>query len=113
MMDAVKFISTAKKICSEGDCSGCVIERLCAYSPDGWPDRETIIPIIPIIEEYLKTHPAKTRQSEFLKHYPNAPVYDDLLTVLPCNVDVSIKDTCAEYENCYDCKKAYWSEEIE
>lgn len=110
MMDAVKLLNTIKKICSKGDCSGCVIASLCVYSPEDWPDPETIISIV---EEYLKTHPAKTRQSEFLKHYPNAPVYDDLLTVLPCNVDVSIKDTCADYENCYDCKKAYWPEEIE
>ena len=110
MMDAIKFLKAMRKICKEHpNCDDCP-----AYSPcggSGWlyPAKE----LVSITEKYLEDHPLKTRQSEFLKHYPNAPVYDDLLTVLPCNVDVSIKDTCADYENCYDCKKAYWSEEIE
>ena len=67
--------------------------------------------------------PKKTRQSEFLKLFPNARLIDGALAVSPCVVDKSLyagKDEhgncvrCIEFkQGCRGCADAYWNEEVE
>lgn len=81
-MDAIKFIYEARrrynmtgKVCSVlSDC----------YTPEN---------IVNALEEWVKEHPFKTRQSEFLKEWPDTYL-DGLLHI------------------CADCRKQYWCEEI-
>ena len=57
----------------------------------------------------FKPKPKKTRQSEFLKKYPNANV----LEIQPCVVEgenFRCPDVC---EPCSECARAYWSQEVE
>ena len=57
----------------------------------------------------FKPKPKKTRQSEFLKKYPNANV----LEIQPCVVEgenFRCPDVC---EPCSECACAYWSQEVE
>ena len=70
--------------------------------------------LVQIVEKWSREHPIKTRQSEFLKMFPNAVVVCGILDVKPCEVDKYLKPTiCKRYSICKDCKKAYWSEEVE
>ena len=67
----------------------------------------------------------KTRQSEFLKTFPNARLIDGALVISPCIVDKSLsaeKDEhgncarCVEFrqgQGCRGCADAYWNEEVE
>ena len=62
----------------------------------------------------FKPKPKKTRQSEFLKMYPNARLNSKgILDIQPCNIDTNYStDRC--YFGCGDeCLNAYWSQEVE
>lgn len=65
------------------------------------------------IERWAKGHPVKTRQTEFLKQFPRAE-FDDAgnINFCPHKIDSAYGD-CKCYERCPDCRRAYWSEEIE
>nr|DAO00620.1 MAG TPA: hypothetical protein [Caudoviricetes sp.] len=56
-----------------------------------------------------KEHPVKTRQSEFLKMYPNARIDDGVIFLGPCAIDNSHKCTL----DCKKCCRDYWLAEIE
>lgn len=61
-----------------------------------------------------KKKPKKTRQSEFLKMYPNARLNSKgILDIRPCNIDTSYStDHC--YFACGDeCQSNYWLQEVE
>lgn len=65
------------------------------------------------LEKWAKEHPVKTRQSEFLKMYPNAVVMTGgVLCVRPCEVDNTIKNLC-KTTNCGVCRRDYWLQEVE
>ena len=115
-MDAVKFIKERKRMCNGRSCATCplfAVHQL-EYLPDckEWcmdhPEAS-----VTVVEKWAEEHPRKTRQSEFLKQWPNAKMNQDTETVyiLPCWLDKSIVDTC--YANCYDCRRKYWLKEVE
>lgn len=59
--------------------------------------------------------PKKTRQSEFLKLFPNASVtHSGLLGIKPCTFEGHsfIKQKCDSYATCLDCQKDYWFQEV-
>lgn len=81
-MDAVEFLKTGNKMChSYKDCVGCPmydIDDCCMLSVN-------LKQMINIVEQWAKEHPVKTRQSEFLKQYPNTAIGDDgYPSVVPC-----------------------------
>lgn len=52
----------------------------------------------------------KTRQDEFLEHYPNANV----LGIQPCIIDKENSgEYCSKYDWCPECVNDYWSQEVE
>ena len=119
-MDAVEFFKTAKRLCKNQGCDGCpvcknntcmvmLIARL--YGASDESIEETILKV----EQWAKDHPAKTRQSELLKIFPNA----DLTRLLPCHVEKDKRPMrCAEYGylsitcRCDRCRDDYWKEEV-
>lgn len=63
-------------------------------------------------EKWAKEHPIKTRQSEFLKMFPNARTSDGVLSVRPCDVNYAYK--CNRYDDCGNkCRRDYWLQEVE
>lgn len=71
--------------------------------------------VVKEVEEWSNEHPIKTRNSEFLKHYPNADVYvNRVVNVCPklINKRYSPSVGCNNI-GCYDCKNKYWMQEIE
>ena len=65
-----------------------------------------------IVEKWSDTHPVKTRQSEFLKMFPNAVIDEDdgILCIRPCDIDESIG--CTNGKVCDDCYRKYWLAEV-
>lgn len=75
--------------------------------------------VVEQVEQWAKEHPAKTRQSEFLKQWPDAKVGDDgYPSVGPCQLykDMEEKDengVCCKNCGCGICRRDFWLKEIE
>ena len=65
-----------------------------------------------IILKWCKEHPITTRQSEFLKIFPNAPkLKTGILRICPKLVDETFDINCCA-SPCLECQKFYWLAEV-
>lgn len=122
-MDAVKFVKTINRMCKYYDmCSiqGCPLKEKELPCDEIHTMNDKIEELTQVVEEWNKEHPAKTRQSKFLKLFPFYPELGfntkGILTLAPCSVDKRYREhqnefTC-NYECCKCCEK-YWLEDIE
>lgn len=122
-MGAIKYLKTKQRMCIayHHKCKDCPLgqnsngTKLNCYLFQEHRPEETVV----AVEKWAAEHPAKTRQSEFLKMFPNAP--RSALTgikISPCNVDNRYGDGDKYEHNCHgvscdDCRRKYWLEEIE
>lgn len=105
-MDAVEFLKAA--------------ERRMKSNPEYYGEfidlrRGEWISLVAKVEDWSKRNPIKTRQSEFLKMFPNAPLRegDGYLNISPCELDTT-KYNEAECARtiCASCRKKYWMQEV-
>lgn len=116
-MDAVEFFKTVKRLCKNQGCDGCPVckNNTCMVTLmariHGASD-ESIEETISKVEQWGKEHPINTRQSEFLKMFPNAAIDEDdgILCIKPCAIDESIG--CTNGKGCDDCYRKYWLTEV-
>ena len=120
-MDAVKFVKTVNRLCKNRQCKECPVYKNNRYCVVGFGDDsvKNIEETISILEQWLKDHPIKTRQREFLKKFPNAYL-NTITCLLPCSLDKTLKPLrCAKYGylsitcRCDRCRDDYWNEEVE
>ena len=111
-MDAVEFVKTVNRLCKNQACEKCPIWEkgtcmagVCDYSV------ENIEKTISKVEQWAKEHPIKTRQSEFLKMFPNADLCRDVINILPCSVEKEMSK-CCDNKRCVECRREYWLEEV-
>ena len=118
-MDAVEFLKAKVRMCENIHCEACGLHSGNIYYVTYcfvYPDEA-----VAAVEKWAKEHPIKTRQSEFLKVIPNAPmrIPGDVLDVCPNEVDAtqscptSTKPSDQTLDICYLCKKAYWLAEVD
>lgn len=114
-MDAVEFIKARNRMCyNHNGCFKCPLEdKECDYICDIDTDA-----IVPIVEQWAKEHPAKTRQSEFLKQWPNAKIRTNgVVDILPCLMDIKFRTEdggCGRPDLfCEDCCREFWLQEVE
>lgn len=101
-MDAVEFLKSYKRMC-ESNSRFLQIDL----------SRADFESMVSDTEQWIKDHPIKTRQNEFLKAFPNAFVEDGgVLSISPCNVDRTVKGACAK-KTCMDCRREFWLREVE
>ena len=116
-MDAVEYVKQRERMCDYyvncGDCPA-----------DDYGECTSLneIPnLVPIVEKWAKEHPVKTRQSEFLKMFPNARIESDgMASICPIVVDKRYhnKDDDALFcivrdeEKCRKCRHDFWLKEI-
>lgn len=66
-----------------------------------------------IVAKWSDEHPVKTRQSEFLKRFPNAKLDSNgVLAIRPCDID---SKCCTDDDylcKCGTCSKDYWLTEV-
>ena len=109
-MDAVKFLKEEKRFLDSDtdweDVKGLErAEHYLEYTPEEQ---------VQIIEKWGKEHPIKTRQTEFLKLFPNARIHNGYIDILPCKINNTLHEyACVgcKYDY-YHCEKEYWSEEV-
>lgn len=127
-MDAVEYIKEAKRICKSrsvcksvsGKCPLLDENGHCTATADicAADIIEKTEKAVRIVEQWAKDNPIKTRQSEFLKKFPNADM-QKISVLFPCAMDQTIRPTrCVKYESfsspkkCVECRKDYWLTEV-
>ena len=123
-MDAVEFFKTVNRLCENQSCRECPVckEGVCIVMNMVRLDGglvESIEETVSKVEEWAKDNPVKTRQSEFLKQFPNADL-KIITRLLPCSLDKTLKPLrCAKYGylsitcRCDRCRDDYWNEEVD
>lgn len=117
-MDAVEFLKQFNRMCkayNDDGCKECPAYRYrCGEEFDGQEEYG-----VSIVEQWAKEHPVKTRQSEFLKIYPNAEIGGDgYPSVGPCQLNVGLihgkaQKNCEDRGVCDKCRRDFWLKEIE
>lgn len=110
-MDAVEYVKTLHRLCkSQNGCFECVLESECGcIAAASIYDKNAV----PIVEEWAKEHPTKTRQNEFLKMFPNALKSGRVLDICPRTVNTEyMPPKRCENISCSVCKTDYWNEEV-
>lgn len=105
-MDAVEFLDKVDRLSKRGS-----TEEKARYNDYRTSGDNTWA--VTFVEQWAAEHPIKTRQSEFLKHYPDARILaHGCLNVCPMNV-FSDTDINCNAQPCIECKKAFWLAEVE
>lgn len=108
-MDAVEFLKQYSRMVTFG------------VQPFKVPSNLPYEEIVSRVEQWSKEHPVKTRQSEFLKMFPNARIESDgMSSICPIVVDKRChnKDDDAlcclvrDEEECRKCRRDFWLAEI-
>ena len=104
-MDAAKFINILKRVCKM---KGLDYYRI-------YTDADTEL-LIKGAEEWAAEH-TQTRQSKFLKMFPEAQVDEgDCLIICPYNVSDSYRkgqERCTSDLSCKECRREFWLQEVE
>ena len=117
-MEALEFLKERKRMCRSfcGSCKGCPCEKVrCvinAYVSDDDYKR-----IVAAVEEWSAAHPRKTRQSVFLKMFPNVMLNDKgQFGFCPKMLDTAYHpagDCCLDVDICQRCMDNFWGQEVE
>lgn len=114
-MDAVEYIKTLHRLCkSKNHCYECPLQKdgHCIVDISIVGTSEYAEKAVQIVEQWAKEFPVKTRQSEFLKQFPDARVNDDgILCITPCNIEGK-SIGCPNGKSCGDCRRDYWLTEV-
>lgn len=112
-MDAIKYLKTLRRMCNCECCSQCelgkrlIVHETCTAWRKAHPEEA-----VAIVEQWAAEHPAKTRQSEFLKLFPNAQTDSGFLNACPMDVFGNTGIDCNK-RTCFECKKEFWLAEVE
>lgn len=115
-MDALKFLIERKRMCKNRiSCNKCPLERgNCGLSTS--ISNEEYKRIITVVEKWSKEHPHKTRQSEFLKQWPEAEIDENgYLMLCPLMLSASKRSKHIECTTlkCTNCRREFWMKEAE
>lgn len=102
-MDAVKFVKERRRMYT----LGCIKKGINDYNTKAED-------VVAEVEQWSAAHPRKTRQSVFLKQYPNAVLdKDGVLRICPSFVggDVSEKYRYLCSTDCGACRREFWMHE--
>ena len=117
-MDAIEFIKARNRICKQQNYScrsACPLkDHACGLST--FNTDEEIKTMIEVVEKWAAEHPAKTRQSDLLKLFPEAALDDKgVCKICPAYVRLGNgKRNCLDPKaKCYECRRKFWLEEVE
>ena len=106
-MDAVECMKAVTRMLKSGTIDCAIQKYISAQKKNDYEG------MVEAAEKWAAEHPIKTRQSEFLKHYPDARILaHGCLNVCPMNV-FSDTDINCNAQPCIECKKAFWLAEVE
>lgn len=110
MMDAIEFVKQLRRMDEKG-----VLKKRFIYTCAG---RETDSPedVVAEVEQWSAAHPRKTRQRVFLEQYPEAEIdKNGVLMACPKRISVDCRIRFGNCTNrlCPDCRREFWSQEVE
>lgn len=114
-MDALEFLKEERRMCASFDamCVKCPLGDTGCCVIIGDTDRE-LENEVAAVEQWSKEHPVKTRQSVFLAQWPNCMINDDgIIRMCPRNVDKMHVCNLGSSVGCTDCRREFWSQEVE
>lgn len=105
-MDAVEFLDKVDRLSKRGS-----TEEKMRYNDYRTARDNTRA--VKFVERWDAEHPVKTRQSEFLKLFPEANVDQaECLYINPCHIFGKKVPECAGH-TCSECRRAFWLAEAE
>ena len=112
-MDAVEYLKAWTRMCYKHNpyCKECPIGKEVHRRSSSCRTFENDNPkeAVEIVEKWAAEHPKKTRQSEFLKMFPNAKVEEGVLIFCPTGFDETlICEAFGDIDGCNNCKRKYW-----
>lgn len=116
-MDAVEFFKTVNRLCkNQRCCTECPIHKNgmgCMVNADD-DSIKSIEEMVSKVEQWAKDHPVKTRQSEFLKMFPNAKTDGGVIIFCPRGFlpKGEAEAYCEKHDECIECCKDYWLTEV-
>lgn len=115
-MDAVKFFKTVNMLCKNQSCEECPVYKNDMCCMVGFDDDliKSIEETVSKVEQWAKDNPIKTRQSEFLKLFPDAETDESgILIFCPRKFDPeNINSVHCHRHGCLECRKDYWLTEV-
>lgn len=115
-MDAVEFFQTVNMLCKNQSCEECPVYKNDMCCMVGFDDDsiKSIEETVSKVEQWAKDNPIKTRQSEFLKLFPDAETDESgILIFCPRKFDPeNINSVHCHRHGCLECRKDYWLTEV-
>lgn len=113
-MDAIDYLNIRKRMCCKSICKDC---PLSVYNNGSGVDCHKLEEdysrkAIQIAVAWDKANPLKTRQTEFLKLYPDAAMNHGIIDIRPCQLDADYSDEICLNNGCDECMRKYWGEVI-
>ena len=99
----------------------CYSRSLCSNCPASSTSKEecdeflnsNIEDFVRVVEKWSSEHPVKTRQSEFLKLFPNVKLDDNgVIEICPKVLDAKCRIYCGICKDCPNCRNEYWLTEM-
>lgn len=118
-MDAINFVKNYIRMCSGvGDCDQCpCIETNFCTAPPNLRSLEGAEEVVNIVEEWAAANPCNTRQSEFLKMFPNVLLNSKgQPSFCPRTLDTAyhpVEGCVLDVDICQRCRDKFWSQEVE
>lgn len=114
-MDAVEFVNKMNRMCAKySGCVGCPIET--ENQDEDCMSKVPAEQMVAIVEKWTSEHPRKTRQSVFLKQWPETEIDTcGYLMVCPKRISADCRiryGNCAD-RLCSDCRREFWDQEVE
>lgn len=110
-MDAVEFNKEFSRFCSNHVCSKCPINMPQNFTCTIQSRGDNAESVVKLVEGWAKDNPINTRQSEFLRMFPNADLCRDVIDISPCSIEKEMRKCCGD-RNCGECKRTYWLAEV-
>ena len=112
MMDAVECMKAVTRMLKSGTIDCAIQKYISAQKKNDYEG------MVEAAEQWAVEHPVKTRQSVFLKQYPEAQIDDnDVLGVCPAVISPSHRRDgggCLYiHKKCADCRREFWMQEVE
>ena len=106
MMDAVECMKAVTRMLKSGTIDCAIQKYISAQKKNDYEG------MVEAAEQWAAEHPVKTRQSEFLKLFPNAQTDSGCLNACPMDVFGNTGIDCNK-RTCFKCKKEFWLAEAE
>ena len=120
-MDAVEYLKAKQRMLKSDKEEHCNIScNICPFYMQepttgirckgfevAYPDKA-----VAIVEKWAAEHLVKTRQSEFLKAFPNVSMCNGVIDINPCDLDTGYNPPKGCIQECGDCRQDYWLAEL-